>query len=404
MGAHVERVVQKHTGRNVYGLSHLVEHLGFRAPKDYTTEELMQALKTEGTYNASTNHERINYWFKTTTQRAETAVRLVCNYALNDLTGIPEDEFQTEKKVVYNEAKRYADDDQTMFHFNVTPTMCGLDAEDNIIGIPDTIDTFTLDDAQLIKAIFLTQGKQVYNITYDPTAISKEKIIAMVESELDRHELPEAIELYRQVEAEYVDSLAHPSLNEYTIENESEQVMTALMFDTMRVTNMIAARIGNEYLSRLSPTSLTDLIREQNGLTYGLYLYDDNISYAPYAVFGCDVTKGTEDLMLELFEQSVEESTNGFDEAAYERLMDTVELKRTLAFVDQEKYDRIFWTALWYPELIEAADGKFIENVDQAYELLNERLATYDNIRLYLETFVDHVKERKYGKATNLQG
>ncbi len=48
-GANIEREIEKSLGTNVYGLSHFIEHLGFRAPKDFSTNTLMDLLKTEGT-------------------------------------------------------------------------------------------------------------------------------------------------------------------------------------------------------------------------------------------------------------------------------------------------------------------------------------------------------------------
>ena len=98
MGSNIEKVYENRHNKNVYGISHLVEHLSFRSPKDYTSEELLEKLKSEGTYNASTDHDRINYWFKTTTDRTKLAINLISNVALNNLSKISDEEFQIEKK------------------------------------------------------------------------------------------------------------------------------------------------------------------------------------------------------------------------------------------------------------------------------------------------------------------
>jgi predicted Zn-dependent peptidase len=155
MGSNIERLYNKKYNKNVFGISHFIEHLGFRSPKDYSTQELMKLIKNEGTYNASTDYDRINYWFQTTMDRIDLGIRLVANYALNNLDTIPKEEFEIERKVVFNEAKRYADDDQTMFWFNSTRALTGYSTEDNIIVNPKTIDTFTLEDCISIKNTFL---------------------------------------------------------------------------------------------------------------------------------------------------------------------------------------------------------------------------------------------------------
>lgn len=395
-GANAERIPQIH--KNIYGLSHLIEHLGFRATKDFTTQELMSLLKSEGTYNASTDHDRINYWFKTTTDHVDIAIRLVCNYALNDLKNIPLDEFETEKKVVYNEAKRYADDDQTMFHFNVVPTVCGYHAEDNVIGVPETIDTFTLEDAIELKDIFLANGRQFYNITYDPTAITEEEVISKVLTELKRYHVPQT--QYTDIADQYANLLAHPQVGTFEVKNESEQAMTALIIDS--VDNVWTAERGNRYLGYYATdTSLNDVIREQHGLTYGISFYEDNISYSPYTCFMCDVSRGTEDLMMDLFGQSIGASVSAFTEEAHEKLARTSTLKRVMRLVNQEKYDHLFWTSMWYSDVVDAVEDTFATDVDKAFEQLDEKFADYTSVKNYINSVQLRVLNSQWSKVIN---
>lgn len=397
LGSNIERVIEQTENKNVYGISHLIEHLGFRCPKDYTTEELMEALKVHGTYNASTDHDRINYWFKTISDKSATAINIVCNYALNDLTGISKDEFETEKKVVYNEAKRYADDDQTMFYFNSVPSMCGYNEEDNVIGIPETINTFTLDDAIKIKNIFLTTGEQVYNITYDNTVFTEDEIIAQVEAELERWKPQSDPDYYAKTA--YNNMLQSPTIGEFFNINESEQVMTMVTMDV--IDNIIVARLANNYLGHYSETSLDDIIREKNGLTYGVSFYDDLISYKPYTIFACDVTEGTEDLLMELFKDSINQSIDNFTEITYNKLMDTNKLKRVMRMVNQQNYDHLHWMSIWYPYIIGTFEKEFNLNVEVAFNAIDAEVATYENIKKYLEKLRVVVNNKTYSIVTN---
>ena len=146
-GSNIERVVKDKTGKNLYGISHFIEHLGFKSTKDFTTEELWSVGKNDGEFNASTGYGKISYWFKTTADNTELAMKFVCNVALNDLTKINKEEFDTEKNVVYNESKRGQDDHQMMFYRNAMRSLVGYENEDNAIGVPETIETFTLEDA-----------------------------------------------------------------------------------------------------------------------------------------------------------------------------------------------------------------------------------------------------------------
>ena len=280
-GSNVERIYQDLTGRNVYGLSHLVEHLSFRNSKDYSTKELLGLIKNEGNYNASTDTTRINYWFQTTMEKTFLGINLVMNYAFNDLTKISQDEFDIEKKVVYNEAKRYADDDQTMFAFNVYPTLLNKHEEDNVIGITETIDTFTREDAIAIKNIFLQNDDVHYNITYDPTILTENEIIEQIEFELRRFKTPKSD---TQIDKNLYNSyIKEKQIGKFYIENESNQILTAISLDVVK--NKITADAGNDYLAQYSKYSLNDIIREQNGLTYGIEMYVPNIDYKNYTYF-----------------------------------------------------------------------------------------------------------------------
>ena len=372
-GSIVERIYRDRTGRNVYGLSHLVEHLSFRATKDYSSKELLNIINSEGVYNASTDTTRINYWFQTTMEKSSLGIKLVLNYALNDLTKISQEEFDIEKKVVYNEAKRYADDDQNMFAFNLYPTMTELHPEDNIIGIPETIDTFSLEDAIALKSIFLQNAEVFYNITYDPEILTENEIVEQIEYELSRFKHDSMIEgISKELYSSY---LKRPSNKKYISDNESAQMLTAINLDV--VDNKIIADAGNDYLARYAKdTSLNDVIREQHGLTYGIDLYTHNIDYRDYVMFGCDVSKGSEELMMKLFEQSVNDSVDAWSEESYMNYMNTRKLKRTLDLVNQKNYSSWFNLAIWNPEIFKEVKDIASDNIDIAYDKLDNIFCT----------------------------
>lgn len=396
-GSNIERVIEQNENKNVYGISHFIEHLGFRCPKDYTTEELLEALKVHGTYNASTDYDRINYWFKTISNKSTVAINLVCNYTFNDLTNITEDEFEIEKKVVYNEAKRYADDDQTMFDWNSVGTVCGYHKEDNVIGIPETIDTFTLNDAIKIKDIFLTTGEHAYNITYDDMVFTADEVIAQVEAELERWQTVSKPDNHSKTM--YNDMLKSPILGEFLNVNESEQVMTMIIMDV--IDNSMVAKAANSYLAHYSETSLDDIIREKNGLTYGISFYNYLISYKPYTIFSCDVTAGTEELLMELFQDSINLSIDNFTKEEYNKLIDTSKLKRVMRMVNQENYGSIHWMSIFYPSIIDVFEEEFNTNIDEAFDSMDVKLTTYENIKEYLEKLRDVVNNKTYSIVTN---
>lgn len=397
-GSIIEKYYQNNTGKNVYGLSHLIEHLGFRNCKDYSTKELLHLIKSEGTYNASTDTTRINYWFQTTMEKSFLGINLVMNYAFNDLTKISQEEFDIEKKVVYNEAKRYADDDQTMFSFNVYPALLGYDKEDNVIGIPETIDTFTLEDAINIKDIFLQNDDVFYNITYDPTILTEKEIINQIEYEILRFK-KEKNENFVSKEL-YMSHINTINIKNIKIENESTQMLTALNLDV--VTNKVTADACNSYLSQYAKdTSLNDIIREQNGLTYGIQLDAHNVDYKNYTYFGCDVSVGSEGLLLKLFKESINKSVDNWNEETHKYFMNTRKLKRTLNLINQKNYDYWFSLAVWDPELLEQIKYDAERDLDSAYTELDKLFCSFEQMQSYLNNVVESVNTEKYNLVSN---
>ncbi len=284
-----------------------------------------------------------------------------------------------------------------MFFFNLTRVLCGYEEEDNVIGIPSTVDTFTLEDATLIKSLLLSYGEQVINVTYDPGKLDDEIIIELVEREMERFILPKVEHPAGDL---YTSCLLLPVNGKFLLENESEQAMTALSMNV--VTNILTSRYGNNYFANYSNTSLTDLIREKNGLTYGIQLYDNQIAYGTYTMFGCDVTKGTEELMMTLFKESINKSVDGFTEEVHDALMKTYELKRTLSNVNQESYGNLHNLAMWYPSIIEKHEVMLALDVDRAYSDFEGVEGSYGKMRNYLENVCNAVNTESYGLVTNV--
>ena len=396
-GSNIERVIKNKTSRNLYGISHFIEHLGFKSSKDFTTEELLTVFKNEGVCNASTSYDRINYWFKTTADNTDLAIKFICNIALNDLTKVNQKEFDTEKSVVYNEAKRASDDHQMMFYRNATGRLVGYDEEDNTIGIPETIDTFTLEDVIAVKNIFLTNNQNSYNITYDNTLISEEDVLNKVTSELSKFQAPNKGSLVVTHE-EYLSYLNKPRVGNYKLKSQSEQAMTSITIDSIENTLVSGATLY--YLSELAEnTSLDDLIRQQNGLTYGVQFYMNMISYKPFASFVCDVSVGNEEKLLELFKESINLSADEFNEEKYNKYMKTAKLKRVIGNLNLEAYDIWFhYDYLQASDLDEVRETLAI-NMEDAYNYVENKIITYPKMKEAIEAIRTLVNNDIFGKV-----
>jgi len=396
-GSNIERAIEKKYNKNLYGISHFIEHLAFKSTQDFTTQEILQLGKTKGVFNASTSYDRINYWFKTTMDKLDTSISFVCNTALNDFAKINQEEFDLEKKVVFNEAKRAYDNHQQMFYRNALREVLAYHEEDNNIGVPETIDTFTLKDAQDLKAIFLNHDKNIYNITYDSSVEDIDTIIEKIELQLQRFETPKLGEIEIS-DDEYRELLKLPIDGNYKMENDSKQAMTTILLNS--VENILVSNATNNYLSSLAEeTSLNDLIREKNGLTYGIQFYTRMISYKPYLNFSCDVTKGNESKLLELFKESISLSAKEFTKEKYDQYTEAVSLKRTIQNLNLEAYEIWFYLDFMKSSDLDKVRDTLAIDVDEAYNFVDRNIITYEKMKASLDKVDYLVQNGKFSKV-----
>lgn len=329
VGSDVEQTFLQKTGRWVFGISHLIEHLSFKSPADYTSDELMHKLKTEGTYNAYTNFGAINYYYSSIVENYKTAITLALNIALNDLTRVNSEEFESERAVVANEIRRYNDDAQSIFGFEANAVCVGRNKNDNILGDANMIECQTLQDCITIKSIFLQIANPVHRITYDPEVVSLDEIIQHIEQEQCR--LRANINVNHQItREEYLDGskkqwvdYGNPPI---VIPSSSEMCLISVQIphDNYEFAS-IPLTISN-YLGYQAKHSINELIREKHGLTYGVSFTTSKISNLNAYIFSVDVPKDKYELALELFKTAIAESIAEFDEVAYDELVKSYQI------------------------------------------------------------------------------
>lgn len=378
VGADVERLFLQKTGRWVYGISHLIEHLSFKTPKDYSTERLMHELKSNGSYNAYTDRDEIVYYYSTRYEKYEDAIKMTLNIALNDLGDVGNDEFASEKNVVFNEIKRYHDDSQTMFHFKVPSVMFNLNEHDDILGDPDKLMKFTLADCIAIKGIFLSLAKPTHRITYDPTVMNLDDIVSKIKSEFKRLsddllQPPVWFTRSEYKQSQQVEHILTTGCVQTSIENASEQLLINVTIPFARRDMQMVHQQVAFYLSQMArDTSLNDVIREQHGLTYGITFYPVRKYEQDLMYFSVDVPYDKLEKTLELFKKSIKDSINGFDEAAFVAMqekfkilsLDTNMNRRSALRYHSMPEDSPAWTnyAIYYRDSIKEARARVIND------------------------------------------
>lgn len=400
MGANIERLYQEIVGKNVYGISHFVEHLAFKSPRDFTTEELTQLGKVKGNNNAGTTYDYIDYFFETSSHNSDLAIQIVCNIAFNDLSKLSQEEFDTEKMVILNEVKRYMDDDQMMFAYNCALVACEYEEGDNILGLPEIIESFTLEDVKAIKNIFLHNEHLVCNVIYDPLVVSEEELFEKIAQEILRFAPQEKSCLFIDTKA-YKNCLKFPKQGHFILENEAEQALTTLMFETGANTALSDA-VRRYFESYAEDTSLDDIIRQKNGLTYGIESYIDTLSDKPYIFFSCDVSLGDEQKLMDLFKQSIHSSYDNFTPQKHLAFIEALGLKRVIANINMSNYESLFIMDRVDPSVWQPFYALLEMDIDEAYRILFEKVYSYENMKKEMQSFVEAFDAGRYTKITNV--
>lgn len=167
-------------GPEFSGLSHLFEHMFFKANKDYpTAEKFLKRIQELGAiYNGSTNVERVNYYF--TFDRDSLKAGLQFMNAAIRFPIYREEDMQKERPVVDGEFQRAESDPGFQLWFEVQKHLWGdLITRKNPIGIHEVINTATPEKMMIIKNKYYFPNNSLLTICGD---VKHEQAFAMAES------------------------------------------------------------------------------------------------------------------------------------------------------------------------------------------------------------------------------
>jgi len=81
VGSHIEKDYEKLYGKKIYGGLHLLEHMCFKSPFGYDTNELLEKFRERGVRNAGTTFESIFFYFDTTMDHIEFGIDSIIKLA-----------------------------------------------------------------------------------------------------------------------------------------------------------------------------------------------------------------------------------------------------------------------------------------------------------------------------------
>lgn len=155
-------------GPEYSGLSHLFEHMFFKANKDYPDQEkfLKRTQQLGAIWNGTTNVERVNYFFTFDRDSLNAGLKF-----MNAAIRFPiyrEEDMKKERPVVDGEFQRAESDPGFQLWYNVQQHLWGdLITRKNPIGIHEVINTATPEKMMIIKNKYYFPNNSLLTICGD---------------------------------------------------------------------------------------------------------------------------------------------------------------------------------------------------------------------------------------------
>src|SRR6201994_2760220 len=166
-------------GPEYSGLSHLFEHMFFKANKDYPTQEklLKRTQELGAIWNGTTGNERVNYFFTFDRDSLKAGLKFL-NAAIRFPIYRIED-MQKERIVVDGEFQRAESNPFFQLNFEVEKRVWGdLFTRKNPIGIHNIINTATPEKMMVIKNKYYFPNNSLLTICGD---VKHDEVFAMAE-------------------------------------------------------------------------------------------------------------------------------------------------------------------------------------------------------------------------------
>jgi zinc protease len=153
------------------GLSHLYEHMFFKANKEYPQpdEFLSRASELGAEFNGTTSEERVNYWLTVPADSAEGGMRFLAAALINPL--FRQDELEREREVVIGEYDRNESNPFFPFSTAMNKVLWSTAwSRKNPLGVRSVIQTTTPAKMHAIQARYYVPNNTAVIVTGDIAA------------------------------------------------------------------------------------------------------------------------------------------------------------------------------------------------------------------------------------------
>lgn len=411
-GADIEHIlIDKYPDKKlVYGMTHFLEHLLFRNPGKYTTGEATNIHKVNGGRNGGTTFNDMTVFFTTIvdkekkhdgnynidTRKMEESLDVLMSIVNNDLNGINEDEFLKEKEIVIKEANQYMSVPAGAFMHKVRSGLLNRSLNDTIYGNVDELSGLTLDDMKMFRELYLQHVKIHFDVVYDSAVVELDYIKELLYSyDYPESNMVDVIQTHSKIishnQYDYKDknkTIYIPSNDLPDGKNKNMRIVIPTSA-TMAVHSLMAEYIKTYNLEN----NLTQILREQEGLMYGMRIFSDN--YVSGHAFGIHTT--LEEKNIEKFLSMFKEyALKCIDEYSEKYFNDGVNIKKTQIKLDSLNRGT---NKVWFlmndvnPDIMDGIENDLSENCFDAYVDYYTKSFTYEDVVRSLEELKANIEE-----------
>lgn len=273
------------------GISHMLEHMLFKQSKNMSTDDILkEATKLGGDFNAATDKDLTFYYFKTTTDMHEKAVRVIAEILTSP--SITPKGLDSERAVVIEELQKGLDsDDRMLWHLSTISTLSPTHPYSlKVIGTKSALMNLTTDD---LKDYFNDHYKD-YTIVVNCEAQIAPKVKKLIEKLFKGYlsGKTEACEVVSGVplEVERKVIVFKKNLNQTNILLTFPYFAHAMDLKQVMILEFLSFVLSGAGLYSL----LTYQLREKRGLIYNISTFNEIMRY--FSTFRVMLSTSTGDI------------------------------------------------------------------------------------------------------------
>lgn len=298
----------------VYGISHMLEHMLFKRTKHMTNEEILkESTKIGGGFNAATDKDVTYYYFKTSTENYRRAIRIFAEILC--MPGFKESDLEAERHVVLEELNKGLDnDDRLLWHLS---TLSVLESEHpyskKVIGTKETLLSLKSKDLYDYFDEHYNDYTIVVNCERSIQGDVKNLLQRLFRNYLNKNkEACDETVIPHEIQRKVI--VIHKPLNQNSIVLTFPLFESALCMKKVLLLEFISFVLSGAGLYSL----LTYQLREKRGLIYNVSSYNENMKYlSTFRISLSTTSQNVEEILNIIFKVLNKLRTKGLDNLSF---------------------------------------------------------------------------------------